>query len=574
MAERAEVTAAEIARLAGVGRAAVGNWRKRHADFPQPVGGSTGSPTFRLSEVELWLAANNRKLADEPRQRVQRILLASPGPSAEHLVRLAEQVVHPSGTASGDDVNDIVKDIGQVATFDLLLHAYLDLPALTGETPATVSRLMAALAEVEDQRVHDPACGAGGLLAAALENGAASATGVEADERNATMTNMRLALRWPGRSQVRVGGLLDDPYPDEQADVVLCHPPFAVRNWGFDELAYDERWSFGVPAKPESELAWVQHCLARVRPGGTVLILLPPAVAARSSGRRVRAELLRRGALRAVVSIPPGMASPPHLSLQLWLLTRPDGRSTSEGVRLIDASGTSPDALLATLTSALRDGNDEMSAVVAVVDMLDDEVDVTPARHLADRAPSVTADDVLGQRDTLIAELRSLPDSLPPLQKAQAAGPLPMTTIAELVRTGALTLYTQPGTAVEAGDVLVTVQSPDLRADVATGPGQLTGNRVLLRPDPNHLDSWFLAGFVARPSNHRLISSLGSTQRLDVRRAAVPRIPLDRQRGYSRTFVELQTFRDRLINAVENGQTVANLVAEGLAAGTLTGQTS
>ena len=47
-----EVTAAGIARLAGVGRAAVSNWRRRHADFPKPVGGTETSPSFALSDVE------------------------------------------------------------------------------------------------------------------------------------------------------------------------------------------------------------------------------------------------------------------------------------------------------------------------------------------------------------------------------------------------------------------------------------------------------------------------------------------------------------------------------------------
>src|ERR1700730_7749543 len=193
MADTAEVTAAEIARLAGVGRAAVGNWRKRYANFPQPVGGSTGSPTFRLSEVERWVEANNRKPADEPRQRVQRILLASTGPPAEHRVRLAEQLAQPAG----HEVDDIVKDIGPEATFDLLLDAYLELPALAGETSTAVSRLMADLVPLKGRRVHGPACGSGGLLAAALDAGAASATGLEADENKAAMASMRLVLRWP-----------------------------------------------------------------------------------------------------------------------------------------------------------------------------------------------------------------------------------------------------------------------------------------------------------------------------------------------------------------------------------------
>ncbi len=60
MAVNTEVTAADIARIAGVGRAAVSNWRRRHPDFPAPVGGPPNSPTFALADVEAWLAANGR----------------------------------------------------------------------------------------------------------------------------------------------------------------------------------------------------------------------------------------------------------------------------------------------------------------------------------------------------------------------------------------------------------------------------------------------------------------------------------------------------------------------------------
>src|SRR5438046_761868 len=42
----ATLTASGIARLANVGRAAVSNWRRRHADFPTPVGGTPTSPLF------------------------------------------------------------------------------------------------------------------------------------------------------------------------------------------------------------------------------------------------------------------------------------------------------------------------------------------------------------------------------------------------------------------------------------------------------------------------------------------------------------------------------------------------
>src|SRR5690242_20345618 len=66
----AAVTAGGIARLAGVGRAAVSNWRRRHPDFPRPVGGTDTSPTFDLAEVERWLR-DQGKIGQVPaRERV------------------------------------------------------------------------------------------------------------------------------------------------------------------------------------------------------------------------------------------------------------------------------------------------------------------------------------------------------------------------------------------------------------------------------------------------------------------------------------------------------------------------
>ncbi|OSP37141.1 SAM-dependent methyltransferase, partial [Streptomyces sp. 13-12-16] len=73
-----EVTAAGIARLAGVGRAAVSNWRRRHTDFPRPVGGTETSPSFALAEVEGWLRRRS-KIAEVPlRERVWQQLAGHP----------------------------------------------------------------------------------------------------------------------------------------------------------------------------------------------------------------------------------------------------------------------------------------------------------------------------------------------------------------------------------------------------------------------------------------------------------------------------------------------------------------
>lgn len=54
------INLSHIGRLAGVGRAAVANWRRHADDFPAPVGGTDRSPEFGLDEVCAWLLRNNK----------------------------------------------------------------------------------------------------------------------------------------------------------------------------------------------------------------------------------------------------------------------------------------------------------------------------------------------------------------------------------------------------------------------------------------------------------------------------------------------------------------------------------
>ncbi len=60
MEQQVEVSASDIARIAGVRPSAVSNWRRRHADFPGPIAGTEKNPRFRLSDVEEWLRAQGK----------------------------------------------------------------------------------------------------------------------------------------------------------------------------------------------------------------------------------------------------------------------------------------------------------------------------------------------------------------------------------------------------------------------------------------------------------------------------------------------------------------------------------
>ncbi|KND44397.1 MULTISPECIES: N-6 DNA methylase [Streptomyces] len=666
-----EVTAADIARLAGVGRAAVSNWRRRHADFPKPVGGTETSPAFALGEVEEWLR-HQGKLAEVPlKERVWQQVTGHPEGPVTALVhvgcallylherplawlessacpddaRLARDLPEPLwqvlaprlGAARESAVlrptpagllpsvpllrgaTELAADLGARQTFEFLLARHLDAnPRQYTLTPGDLAELMAELAGPA-RSVLDPACGTGALLHAVPARPGQELYGQDSSRELAALTALRLALNTGSTVRTAPGdSLRADAHERLRAEAVLCHPPFNERNWGHDELAYDPRWEYGFPARTESELAWVQHALARLEDGGTAVLLMPPAVASRRSGRRIRADLLRRGALRAVIALPVGAAPPYNIPLHLWVLRRPGRASVPPELLLVDTgrlvhegrSGFDWAGVRAAVLDAWRpfDRAGEvterpgLSRSLPVIELLDDDVDLAPARHLPPPAAGGGAEQLTAVRDRLGETLRLTADLTPP--PAGQAGPArwPLTTVGELARGGALVLRTggngpharvltdhdvlagtaPSGTLPEAGEDPVLVEPGDIVVPVLGGGGvarvvdettagaALGRNLTLLRPDRAALDAWFVAGFLRGTANSRQASSYASTAtRLDVRRLQLPRLPLDQQRRYGERFRALAAFEDALRQAGRLGERLVRGMYDGLTDGSV-----
>ncbi|MEV4680706.1 N-6 DNA methylase [Streptomyces kurssanovii] len=652
------VSLAEIARIAGVGRAAVSNWRRRHDSFPSRIGGTDVSPLFSLSEVEQWLR-DNGKLTDAggrdllwPRFEA----LGSRDDSGLAIAEAARRMRAPRTRTTATELPEAAKELvgeaarlgrseGQRETFEFLLQRWLDTHVRQlSTTPPPLASLMARIAldtrldgGGDGLTVFDPACGTGHLSAAAAQEYTGAGLellGCERDPALAALASARLGFVTEGR-EVRTeittaDALREDPFAGLRADIALCNPPFNERDWGYEELATDQRWAHGLPPRTEPELAWVQHLLAHLRPGGTAVVLLPPAVASRKAGRRIRGSLLRTGLLRAVVALPPGCAQPHSVSLQMWVLrAAPDGSvqaPPAQDALLVDATrfsrpgarepGPDWEALSSYVLSAVAEldkpaGTLPQGAVrVSLLDLLDDEVDVTPGRWTTAGA-GTSGVELAASWDELsgaLAELTGLTQLLAKLHLGDAE-PRTTTTVGDLVKAGALTLATgqQPSeTGLSSGAAVPLLTVPDLMMDgapsssVATGtahtvaedgdvvvagvvrafhawvheggPLALGPQLYVLRVDPVKLDAHFLAGCLRAPANGRQAGThASSSSRIDIRRLQVLQLPLEEQAAYAETFRRLTAFQELLRQAGTLGQGLVGDVSDRLAAGALTG---
>ncbi|MEV6896189.1 N-6 DNA methylase [Amycolatopsis sp. NPDC051372] len=579
MDDTATVSAADIARLAGVRRAAVSNWRRRHDDFPRPVGGTASSPLFSLPEVQAWLTSRGRPVVLAPIDLAWQRLRAL-GDDLELDTRVAdagEYLAHATERPTDDPellalLAEVATTNGATWTFEQLCERYFEAHARrVSPTPPAYASLMVRLAGAKGATVLDPACGFGSLLLAAEAAGATLVQGQDSDPTTARIAALRLRLHGAD-TEVHTGdSLREDAFTGQQADVVLCDPPFNERAWGHEELVGDPRWEYGLPPRGESELAWVQHCLARVKPGGTVAILMPGAAAGRRSGKRIRANLLRAGALRAVLTLAPGA--------DLWLLTRPEPGSRAPATALI--AETTVDDAEALWRDHLDNGTGER-----IIDLLDDDVDLAPAQRR-------TAREDLGEAFLAAQRLFGRVGlDLPPLQPTGEEPP--HTTVGELVKAGALEIHHAPARTGDGDEPVLTPDdvlagraptgyaAPDDAAVIAhegdviasvtgavkvhSGPPVRLGPALsLYRVDPARLDAEFLAGCL-RAADFPVHSA---STRIDARRLKVPRYPLAEQRSYGAAFRALAEFDRALRETAEIGRDLVRLGFAALAEGRL-----
>ncbi|WP_063824917.1 N-6 DNA methylase [Nocardia pseudovaccinii] len=647
------MTATEISKLVGVTRATVSNWRKRHEDFPKPVGGTEFRPVFDWNAVQAWLAERGQDATDAPILSLQTLLRSSLS-SDDAQVLLAGLKPSESGwvssdSASTDALSGVLKTLAHAAEVEgpraalqaLADHAHGDEQNVgLYRTPELVATLMAELLQPLGAglvRVLDPACGGGSLLVAAAKRGATELYGQDISETQAALARLLVQAETEVEANIAMGDSLHgDAFPGLEVDAVMSSP-LSLRDWAADRVQVDDpRWGYGTPGRMDSDLAWVQHALAHLRPGGLAVLLVPASVASRASGRRIRSSLLRAGALRAVINLPPRLPQLlwTRLNLQIWILEKPDpNAAVPDSVLLVDTAPAAGEAAqsgagdavdwppvadtVQRVWSAFVEGRSaeaeepNVSTVVRVVDMLDEEVDLTPGPRVKLAIdPGIVAgeaDTALSRLRTAVAELAHVSEAVG--QVAQISGATWRTaTISDLASGGAVRILrsqlpksttandedlrlaitgrdiatgnpasgkvkVEPGSPmVEVGDVLVpTVRAPRGQSFRIAGPEDagiaLGPNVQLVRTDPQRLDPWFVAGFIGGIDD---AASLGTTAiHSALHRTRIPLLPLAQQQRYGEAFRGVHQLRAALTRAGEAVEQIAEVVTTGLVAGAL-----
>jgi hypothetical protein len=593
--EREEITAAAIARLAGVGRSAVANWRRRYPDFPKPTGGSPTSPTFERGAVEEWLKKTGKadQLATSGQTDTGTERIAAPERSVSDL-RTGELLgrvmaaLLPRETASDAPTTDDANVVDEEGLKDWEPGAGQDLDDHEGD-------LWALLNESDFLPVVvDPACGDGAALLAVADRfgDRVRLAGQELDPGLARAALLRLSGDVSGMVyEIHVGdSLLDDqltPYLGRAAAVV-CEPPFDSPGWPYAELTGDPRWEFGLPASRDGELAWVQHAYAHLRPRGVAVVAVSWRTCVAPSGEDIRTALLQSGVLRAVIELPSGMSTTGETNVCLWVLRRPHGVPDTGPVRMIDLSGLADpadvprefaawqrllgdgDLVTDRAAARLKPTDPTVSRAVPRLDLLGGEANLLPSRYVRRpiEAGTASAAELAEVTERLTRLYTRIGAGLPTFAAAGQPPQPAYVSIAELERVGALAIKSRDDTP-RRGDVLLrTLGRPPV---VATGtPADDKGVAQVMEIDDKRLDAHFVAMFLrADAAVLPVANTLGAVSREDLRRCRIPRMPLAEQHWYGTEFRRLLELEGALRSLADLSGKVIEQAIHGLTTGAL-----
>lgn len=220
-------------------------------------------------------------------------------------------------------------------------------------TPKEMSRLVAKLATSGIDNavsISDPTCGSGSLLlqaAAEIESKGGKVGFLYGQELNAVtsrLARMNMALHQVSADDFEINScntLGVDPKEGEYYDVTVANPPYSVE-WDNGQHRYDDDRFAGygalAPAKT-ADLAFVQHIVAHMAPGGKAAILLPHGVLFRGNAeQKIRKALIETyNIVDAVIGLPANCFYGTGIAVCCLVLRR-DRNGDSKNICFIDAS--------------------------------------------------------------------------------------------------------------------------------------------------------------------------------------------------------------------------------------------
>jgi tRNA1(Val) A37 N6-methylase TrmN6 len=321
------------------------------------------------------------------------------------VLRTIVQIVSEISTSGTSSVSTLSR------TFEVVMHRLEQIGVAFGEsfTPEGLASLLVSLTVRPGDVVLDPAAGIGNaLFTAGATVPGVRLLGIEINQRVAERAAMRFEIAGLD-GEMRPGDAFAKQL-SKVADAVVAQPPWGLtltesQKTEILALARGDGWNAKtLPAR--GDVPWLLVALAALKPGGRAAVIVRESAGV-GANKELLEELIRRGNIEAIISLPGGIFQHTSIRTAIWLLREGrDARDSPDEVLMMSAvtaiansdantmdftsDGT---AQLLTIVQRHREGHEidapaHVARVVAVAD-LNLERGLTPSQYLESAPPEV-----------------------------------------------------------------------------------------------------------------------------------------------------------------------------------------
>ena len=228
-------------------------------------------------------------------------------------------------------------------------------------TPESIVKLLVEILEPYIGKVYDPTCGSGGMFVQShkflnahkkeLEKNnkktGISVYGVESQTGIWRIVKMNLAIRGIESKNIKNDDcLVGHPFSTLKANRIMANPPFNHREWGYEKLKEDKRFSeFGLPSnsKAGGNYAFMEHMIYHLdeNDGKMGLVLSNGSMSSSGQESIIRENIIDADLVDCMIELPKNLFFTVKISACLWFISRnkenENGRSRKGKTLFIDA---------------------------------------------------------------------------------------------------------------------------------------------------------------------------------------------------------------------------------------------
>lgn len=224
-------------------------------------------------------------------------------------------------------------------------------------TPREVERIiMGVLKPHQKDHIYDPTVGSGGFLLEAFnylkqKSGEKIAKtlylyGQEQMLDTFAIAKINMFLHGLDSADIRRGDTLSTPqFLNQQSglqtfDIVVANPPYAIKDWEFDQFKtkYGRTEGYDMPPDKNADYAFVLHIIKSMNMNGRAGIVLPHGVLFRGSAEgRIREQILKNDLIEAVIALPSKLFYGTSISAAILIFNKNKPENHKNKVLIIDA---------------------------------------------------------------------------------------------------------------------------------------------------------------------------------------------------------------------------------------------